>query len=226
MYLSTLKTEDTYNTLTFAPFWKNIIIPNSQLEDCDFVERNREALSNGAAILRTLIVDKNALETANGEYFSLIKEIIKINIQILTEYPNNYEFRIFFTEKHDEYRKEYYNFAIINRKYSISEPDKIVDDRIIFAPSNVDLGGSSVIYIEQNESYNEGKKSDSRKPPLNQANIKRLNEKLKEINDLWSVSSLGSREVEFLKLTNIDFFNKKNRKLIERVVGKKNWKLF
>ena len=218
IYLNKLKYGDIYQTITFRDFWEDIL--NEDRKEPNFLRENKRALNEGAKILRTLIV-KYDLEIRDGEknstYSKDIAQIIKQNIELKNSIknPDNYSFRIFFTEKHDYLRRCYYNFALIT-----SEKKKNRIEKILFEPCNNPSYDSTKILFH-NCNFNDVESNVSLGGE-DEVHFKFVDteEKLQEIEKKWNTQKIENFHKTFLKEIDEFLFDfDKNEKKLEAILG-------
>lgn len=197
IYLKKLKLNDTYQTLTFRDFWEDII--NENRKEPNFVRRNIEALNNGAKITRTLIVKESYAE--DEKYSEDITKVIKLNFEILNSChnPDNYLFRIYFTDKHDYLRRWFYNFALI-----LSEKENGYTEKVIFEPCNNPSYDSTKILFHND--LGSDIHEDEKDQDLH-FKFENTEQKLKEIETKWKSQQLSNDHRLFLSKIDNSFFD-------------------
>lgn len=217
IYTDELQDGDTYETITFYKFWKEIVERGTK--EPDFIGATEQALMRGAKISRTLIVkndtiylDENSFTGVdiNGEiiekyeYFKGVLLTIEYNIRLVDKYPDKYSFKVLFSEKHNDLVKEFYNFAIIKKK---GHDDEIV----LFEPDNIGNTETTRIsfYLK-----------NSKLPQMRQIKERILDKekKYKIINELWNNQALSKKHLEFMNRINASFFSIDNNAM--RVLNK------
>lgn len=204
-YLKLLKNGDTYKTITFWSFWKNLI-PNKNLLE-SFVTNNVNALAEDAYLERVLIIDIAKIGTKseeNKKYEDGIRIIIRENVRIL-EYQPKYVFRLLFTSGHDFYENDGYNFAVVNikeRRLDISIEKKThhssnINEYIIFKPIRVnhEINTTEIIRNNQDE-------------------LNKCNDKLNVVYREWSEKQNLSELKEFISSLKLE------DELISKLIGR------
>jgi hypothetical protein len=233
IYLDNLKKNDTYTTITFYDFWVSILERGRR--DPDFMGKNEKALINGANIKRILIVkhdiDDQNRENDNFSYSCNVNTIIAKNIKLMTNpaIKGDYDFKIYFSQEHDDLRREYYNFAIISSGLEDSDTSKTKPvEKILFEPGNTVTIDSTKIWYWTNKKG--GKKpvnetliwddEDIREEKMRHYKFEDKERKLREVEDDWKNQRLNEYQIEFLKRIDLEFFDfEKNKERLKRVLG-------
>ena len=211
-YLDGLKQGDLYTTITFFEFWYDIV--NKGNREPDFVEANHKALGRNAKISRLLVVDETIIknymtkknftydeiieDTDQLTYFLGIQKVIKLNIEMMKQYPD-YDFKILLSKKHNEYRQDFYNFATI--KINGSENEKI-----LFQPSNTPQIESTTILFYSDKMLEKHKDE-----------LVKKEKQLYNINQLWRTQNCAGF-IDFFKTIDNDFFS--SEKNLIKIFGK------
>lgn len=216
MYMEQMKSNDIYETVTFYRFWKEIVDRGSR--EPDFVGKTKECLSNGAKISRIMIIDDAKIEypsnfiadsSENIEMFSrhldycmVIRKAVNKNIEIVKEFPEQYDFRILFSRKHDEYFHDFYNFALI----TTFDKESKKSTQILFEPDAFTKSESTKLSIHNC--------AISKSKNINNDKIrKEIEEKIKKKKELEN--SIRNQKIEqihinFLKEIDIEYFDDEN----------------
>lgn len=222
-YLSNLKQGDTYETVTFYDFWKDII--NNDHQESGFLSNNEKALGRQVKMTRILVVDSKRIDnnSKNSSYRNGIGHIIDINFRLLKEYPSNYDFRIYFTSRHNILRREFYNFAIINSiKENINQNTISVKERILFEPVNTQNINSTRIWFQIIKKPIKG--ATSNMIQIDEKVHEKFEEKerkLSQINKDWKTQNINPEYVQFLREYAPEYFTKDNNDFFKSILGNK-----
>jgi hypothetical protein len=200
-YMDGLSKNDVYTTITFFEFWYDIV--NKGKREPDFIESNIKALKNGAIISRLLVIDENIIKAYMNKrqfnreevvadmkeltYFFGIQKVIKLNLKIAREFPENYSFRILISKNHKELRQDFFNFAIL-------KINGLENEKILFQPSNTAQIESTTILFY----------SDLM-PDKHQRQFDKKEKQLKEITEMWKNQDC-SMFADFFKNIDSEFF--------------------
>jgi len=201
-YMDGLSKGDTYTTITFFEFWYDII--NKGRREPDFVDANINALKKGAAISRLLVIDEDIInkylkkqqfsreeiisEMKELTYFFGIQKVIKLNLKMYKDFPENYSFRILIHKRQQELRQDFYNFAIL-------KIGNLEDEKILFEPSNTaQIESTKILFYS--DLMSETHKKD----------FEKKDKQLKEINEMWKNQTI-SPFFPFFRNIDSDFFS-------------------
>jgi hypothetical protein len=87
-FINILKNSDTYETVSFPLFWKDMNDTNTSI----FELENISALERHAKISRKLIIDKNQL--SSSDYVNALKNALRINANWKKSFVDDYNFEI------------------------------------------------------------------------------------------------------------------------------------
>lgn len=206
LYFDSLHAGDKYKTITFLKFWKNFIDKPTAIKR--FLKKNEDAISRQAILERTLVIPKRLLDDLDAskieishEDVVLYKKIIDLNLKLKNELKREheqfYDFRVLISGDHDEYQKQLYNFAYIEKSS--------YDQEVIFQPSSTDQISDTLVCIHDSDLPN--------KVSLNiQSKIKRAKGKLEDISVEWKLQKEEEQLIAFLKKIGFD------RKIINQLL--------
>lgn len=217
-YTDELKEDDTYITVTFHKFWKEIVERGNR--EPDFIGRTKDALSRGVKITRLLIVksevinwdlskftsvDLNSKIINDYEYLFGTNKTIELNYEILKSYPRNYDFKILFSEKHDDYQKDFFNFAIIRKQNQDAEI-------VLFEPDNTgNIETTKVAFFDATGDHVQMHRIRDR--------IIDKQKKFEIISKLWEKQMIAKKHMDFIESIIPEILNEPE--IFEQMTGKK-----
>ncbi|MFN0175538.1 MAG: hypothetical protein ACKVU0_12885 [Saprospiraceae bacterium] len=206
-YMDGLQKDDQYTTITFFEFWQDIV--NKGKREPDFIESNTNALKRGAKISRLLVLDEEIIRKISHldsfthqdvvsnimemTYYFGIQKVIKLNLKMLLQYPDNYTFEILISKRHGKLRQNYFNFAILKIRGQENE-------KILFEPSNTAQIESTTILFYTNK-Y----------PTRHQAEFEEKERQLSEIKQAWETQNCAGFKKFFIEVDSKFFGNNENQ---------------
>lgn len=161
-FLNRMEPGDTYETITFYSFWNNVFSRGKR--DPDFIRDNKAAIQKGANITRIFVLNEELVlfDEANHNaenidknkyqgYLNLLssKKVLEENLRLLYEVEpkHTYDFKILFSNKHEDYRARLINFALLKKGGNQEE-------MVLFEPGDINYNGSTKLWLYKEDYLN------------------------------------------------------------------------